>query len=58
FFLKLLIKIYRNQNLSSQQMQAIATNNTTPNNNNNSHSMDFVYPLLNYVSASLFSKKK
>ncbi|CAF3315764.1 unnamed protein product [Rotaria socialis] len=51
----LLIKIYRNQNLSSQQMQAIATNNTTPNNNNNSHSMDFVYPLLNYVSASLFS---
>ncbi|CAF4722565.1 unnamed protein product [Rotaria sp. Silwood1] len=51
----LLIKIYRNQNLSPQQMQAIATNTTTSYNNNNSHSMLFVYPLLNYVSASIFS---
>ncbi|CAF0968583.1 unnamed protein product [Rotaria sordida] len=50
----LLIKIYRNQNLSPQQMQSIATNTTT-NNNNSSHSMFFVYPLLNYVSASIFS---
>ncbi|CAF4440752.1 unnamed protein product, partial [Rotaria magnacalcarata] len=51
----LLVRIYRNQNLSPQQMEAIATNSATSNNNNNSHSMDFVYPLLNYVSASLFS---
>jgi hypothetical protein len=55
-----LIKIYRNQSLSPQQMQAMATNSTansnTNNNNNNSHSMDFVYPLLNFVSASMFGK--
>ena len=53
-FLKLLIKIYRNQSLSPQQTQAIATNSTSTNNT--SHSMDFVYPLLNYVSASMFGK--
>ncbi|CAF4721619.1 unnamed protein product [Rotaria sp. Silwood2] len=42
-----IIKIYRYQIVSPQQIQTIATNN-----NNNSHCMHFVYPLLNYVSAS------
>jgi len=46
---KLIIKIYRNQILSPQQIQTTATNN-------NSQSMHFVYPLLNYVSASMFGK--
>jgi len=46
-----MIKIYRNQILSPQQMQTIATNN-------NSQSMHFAYPLLNYVSASMFGKRK
>lgn len=59
-FLQLLVKIYRNQSLTPQQMQAIATNNTTTsptnNNNNNSHSMYFVYPLLNYMSAGMLGK--
>jgi hypothetical protein len=44
-----MIKIYRNQILSPQQIQAIATNN-----NNNSHSTYSAYPLLNFVSASMF----
>ncbi|CAF0809558.1 unnamed protein product [Adineta steineri] len=48
----LLIKIYRNQILSPQQIQAIATNTTT--NNNNPHSTYSVYPLLNFVSAGMF----
>jgi hypothetical protein len=48
-----MIKIYRNQIFSPQQMQALATNN---NNNTNSNSMQFVYPLFNFVSASMFGK--
>ncbi|CAF1168615.1 unnamed protein product [Adineta steineri] len=43
----LITRIYRNQILSPQPS---ATTNT---NNNNSQSMQFVYPLLNYVSASM-----
>jgi hypothetical protein len=35
-------------------MQALAANNN--NNNNNSQSMQFVYPLFNFVSASMFGK--
>jgi hypothetical protein len=54
FCLKLLIKIYRNQILSPQQMQAVATNTTT--NNNSSHSTYSVYPIFNFVSASMFGK--
>ena len=33
-------------------MQTAATNT----NSNNSHSLQFVYPLLNYASASMFGK--
>ncbi|CAF0759373.1 unnamed protein product [Adineta ricciae] len=46
----LLIKIYRNQVLTPQQMQAIITNNQA----NSSSSTYAVYPLLNLVSANLF----
>ncbi|CAF1339296.1 unnamed protein product [Rotaria sordida] len=49
----LTIKIYRNRILSPQQIEAIATNKNN-NNNNNNNSMHFAYPLLNYVSASMF----
>jgi hypothetical protein len=51
FIEKLTIKIYRNQILSPQQMQTMATNN------NHSQSTHFAYPLLNFVSASMFGKK-
>ncbi|CAF2834191.1 unnamed protein product [Rotaria sp. Silwood2] len=51
----LTIKIYRNRILSSQQMEVIAANkNNNNNNNNNNNSTHFAYPLLNYVSASMF----
>ncbi|CAF5150859.1 unnamed protein product, partial [Rotaria sp. Silwood1] len=46
----LTIKIYRNRILSPQQIEAIAENKT----NNSSNSTHFAYPLLNYVSASMF----
>ncbi|CAF3966255.1 unnamed protein product, partial [Rotaria sp. Silwood1] len=47
---KLTIKIYRNRILSPQQIEALAENKT----NNSSNSTHFAYPLLNYVSASMF----
>jgi hypothetical protein len=57
FSFKFLIKIHRNQSLSPQQLQNTATNTpTTTTNNTNSHSMYFVYPLFNFVSASMFGK--
>ncbi|UJR27426.1 hypothetical protein I4U23_008715 [Adineta vaga] len=46
----LLIKIYRNQVLTPQQMQTIATNNQATN----SPSAYSVYPLLNLVTANVF----
>jgi len=54
----LLIKIYRNQSLSPQQMQSIANNNNTnasgSANNNNNSSLYFVYPMINYMTAGMF----
>ncbi|CAM4750883.1 unnamed protein product [Rotaria magnacalcarata] len=47
----LIIKIYCNRTLSTQQIEAIAANK---NNSNSSNSTHFAYPLLNFVSASMF----
>lgn len=49
---KLIIKIYRNQILSPQQMQTIASNN-----NHNSQPMSSAYPLVHFFSASMFGKE-
>jgi hypothetical protein len=51
FIQKLIIKIFRNPILSPQQMQTMAANN-----NNNSQSTHFAYPLINFVTASMFGK--